>query len=192
MDSNADWLRTNGHVEAVKGLRVCRQHLAAGLVDSYELKWACLAVTTSLQSFIVETFSSVELLGRDPRLSAALTDYEAGERTTAPSATDVRLPPFLGMCEWLRDERGWEPNSSTWTGLENLRQVRDEFMHFKSRGWSIEAALLRDAIRAALDAISYVIDHEPGAFQWYDDALEQAARRELAVAQFLAAERQRS
>jgi hypothetical protein len=189
MDSNPDWLRTNEYVEAVKGLRVCRQHLAAGLVDSYELKWACLAVTTSLQGFIAATFTSVELVGRDPRLSAALAAYEAGERATAPSLAEVRLPSFLGMCEWLRDERGWEPSPSTWTAVDNLRQVRDGFMHFKPRGWSIQASLLREAIRAALDAIGYVIDNEPGAFRWDDDDLEQAARRELAVAHLLATER---
>lgn len=189
MDSNADWLRTNGHVEAVKGLRVCREHLAAGLVDTYELKWACLAVTTSLQSFVVETFTSAELISRDQRLSTALAEYENGERTTLPTVSDIRLPSFLGLCKWLRDEQGWGPSPSTWNGLKNLQQVRDGFMHFKPRGWSIEAALLRDAIRAALNAIGYVIDNEPGDFRWYDEALEQTARRELAVARFLAAER---
>jgi hypothetical protein len=188
MESDESWLRTSLETEAVKGLRACRRHLADGLIDAYELKWAALAVTTSLQSFIVSTYRSVELATWDEAGRRGLEEYERGERSTPPSASEVHLPAFLALCEKLRDEQEWKPTSETWSDLERLRDLRDAFMHFRPRGWSIEAPHLRAAVRAALEAIAYIIEKEPGDFRWYDEQLQRAAIAELPVARRLATE----
>lgn len=187
MESDEGWLRTNELVEAVKGLRACRRHLAEGLTDAYELKWAALAVTIALQSFIVDTYRSVEIIGWDRRVLRRFEAWERGEGEPV-TADDVHLPPFLALCEKLRDEKGWEPDAETWEQIERLGELRDQFMHFKPKGLAIEAEFLRAAIRAALAAIEYIIVQQPGDFRWDDPGLERAAHIELRAARRLTGE----
>lgn len=189
MDSDMHWLRTDVQVEALKGLRTCRRHLSDATEDAYELKWAALAITTSLQAFIIWTYRSIEVLAWDPKALAQFEEWEEGDRNGGVlSPTEPHLPSFLPLCQKLRDERGWEADAETWECLERLRDLRNDFMHFKPKGWSISADFLRAAIRAALDAVGYVVANEPGAFIWYDDDIKVAVQAELRAARALAEE----
>lgn len=176
------WLRTDLEHEAVASLRFCRRQLEAATNDAYELKWAALAVTQALSAFIVKTYRSVDLLYWDDRTRRTMAAYEAGERPLPPAPSEVRLPPFVSLCETLRDERGWQVRDDQWELIEELGRVRNDFVHFKPKGWSLAVVGLRASIAAALDGIAHVINHEPGDFLWYDEAMRDKARDDLATA----------
>lgn len=183
------WLRTDLEHEAVASLRFCRRQLEAAANDSYELKWAALAVTESLSAFVVKTYRTVDLLYWDDRTRRAMAAYEAGERQLPPAPSEVWLPPFVKLCERLRDELGWAVDDDQWELIQKLGMVRNDFVHFKPKGWSIAVVGLRASIAASLDGIAHVVDREPGSFVWYDDALRDRARDDLANAKALTAGR---
>lgn len=184
MESDTEWMRTDLHTKAVRGLETCRRHLEAGKVDAYELKWAALALTTSLQAFIMCTYRSIEIIGWHDRTRREFNQWYEGDLEGDAPKLEPRVPPFMPLCAKLRDERGWEPSDGTWQRLKQLRDLRDAFMHFKPRGWSIEAAYLRESIAAGLEAVAHVLANRPGTFL-LDEAQTEAAARELELVQRL-------
>lgn len=188
MDSDSTWLRTNPLTEAVKSLSVARRHLGEGLLDAYELKWAVLAITWSTQAFIISSFSPAQVGSWHPPYRKALAAWWDDPSGSPPYVGDVHLPNFLGLCQKLRNEKGYDPSDETWALLEGLNELRDGFVHFKPKARSIEAALLRERCRAALDVIQWVVDHALTSATWPSDELEAATRRELSVAHSLARE----
>jgi hypothetical protein len=186
-ESDDVWLRTDLEHEAVASLRFCRRQLEAAASDSYEMKWAALAVTEALSAFVVKTYRSVDLLYWDARTRREMVAYEAGERPLPPAPSEVWLPPFVKLCERLRDEHGWAVDAEQWDLIEELGSVRNDFVHFKPKGWSLAIAGLRASIAVSLDGIAHVVEREPGAFLWYDEALRDQARDDLATARAPAA-----
>lgn len=186
MESDARWLRTDPLTEGHKGLRTARRTLAEGLVDAYELKWAALAVVTSLQGFVVATHSGIEVLGWDVKALKRFQAWERGEVDAEMSRSDVWLPPFHVICEKVR-ERGWEPDDETWDLLLRLNEIRDTFIYFGSMGLSAEAAWLRSACRAGLAAVRFLVDNATPNV-WPDEATERQVKYELSVAERLADE----
>lgn len=183
MDSDTDWLRTDELTEGVKGLRQARELLAAGLVDAYELKWAALAVVTSLQGFIVAVHSSMEVLSWDSKAMKQFEAWQAGEAESVVPTGDVRLPSFRPLCEKVK-QRGWQPDDDTWDHLMRLNEIRDTFMHYTSGGLSAEARWIREACAAGLAAIRFLVE-DATSNVWPDDETEQMVCRELDVAERL-------
>lgn len=153
------------------------------LVDAYELKWAALAVVTSLQGFIVAVHRSMEVLSWDPKAMKQFERWQAGEENSVVPTSDVRLPSFRPLCEKVKD-RGWQPDDATWGQLMRLNEIRDTFMHYTSGGLSAEARWVREACAAGLAAIRFLVD-DATSNVWPDDETEQTVRRELDVAEQL-------
>lgn len=188
MNNDSTWLRTDELTEAVRSLSVARRHLAEGLTDAYELKWAVLALTWSTQGFIVCSFSPAQVGSWSPRFAEALAKWREDPSGELPDVGSARLPNFLGLCEKLRDHKGYRPDDEAWTLLRELNELRDEFVHFKPRARSIEAAYLRERCRAALDVIDWIIENVFTSAEWPDDELRETTRREVRVARRLAEE----
>lgn len=170
------YLQTDEQHEAARALEMFHHQLILIKDDVYYWKWAIIALHNAVQAFIVCAISGTDQLG-------ALKPKDAEEwlnayyrRLTPPS--DVRLDFFPELYKRAKEKTGFKASEDFDMDIETLTALRNDFIHFTPKGWSLEVSGLPQIFLNCLTLIEY-LGWNAGCINWYEEPDENQAKGEL-------------
>ena len=177
------YLRTDEREEAVRSLEWAELQARSLAVDAYLWKWVLISLHSASQGFMVlALWNGNGLLAlRDTVAARWLDAYTKG----GPYPTD-KLDEFLNLYKKVKNKDNFHVvgagpfiAGATHDGsFGQLNKIRNEFIHFTPKGWSLE---LRGLPRVCLDALDLVqfFGWESTAILWHKRVLMVRAKRAL-------------
>lgn len=181
--ATAGYVRTDTAEDAVSSFEVASDFYARALADDRYWKWFVVAVHAGVQgAFALALDGGNELLVQKPGVAkATLAAYEQGSEIPESHMDNfMRLYRKLHAKENLRSSSAQPLPESPQNelALERLNALRDDFIHFNTKSWSIERALIEARVRGSLEVAQFVLV-ESEAVLWYDDSLKKRAHGAL-------------
>lgn len=177
------FLRTNEQEEAVRSLEWAETQAQLIATDPYHWKWVLIAMHNAAQGFMVlALWNGNGLLALRPKIAAKwLTAYENG----GPFPVE-KLDEFLNLYAKVKDSENFDTiGSGPFNALpmhdfslEQLNSIRNEFIHFTPKGWSLELAGLPGICLHALELMQW-LGQESTAILWYKPAHRVRAKRAI-------------
>ena len=181
---SSDYLRTDTLEDALSSLELAVEFYDRGKSDERYWKWFVIAMHSGVQGcFSLALAGSHSLLVQKSGVAAKmLAAIEARSEIPAP-----HMDNFLRLYAKLQSESNLRssevlplPKSiDQKSGLESLDELRDEFLHFNTKSWSCEYALIESAARTAVEVARFLL-FESRAILIYD--YDVSRRAEHAVA----------
>jgi len=177
------YLRTDEQEEAVRSLESAELHARAIYVDPYLWKWVFISLHNASQGFMVlALWNGNGLLSLTPK--AAKKWLEAYE-SSHPFPCD-RLDKFMNLYLKIKDQNNFStigsgpfiPKNTHDASFEKLNEIRNEFIHFTPKGWSLQ---LQGLPRISLDTLELIefLGWGSTAIMWRTRALQIRAKRAL-------------
>jgi hypothetical protein len=180
MDSG-EYLRTNEREEAVRSLEWARSQAALVQCDEYAWKWVLISLHNAAQGFMVlGLWGGNGLLAlRDDIAAKWLRAYREGGKFPVE-----KLDDFLGLYRKVKSPTSFHSIGSVcFSGsethdrsLKRLNDIRNDFIHFTPKGWSLEKTGLPQICLDTLDLIRH-LGWETNAVTWYESGHRTRARR---------------
>jgi hypothetical protein len=175
----ADYVRTDTAEDAVSSFEVASDFYAQALADDRYWKWFVVAVHAGVQgTFALALDGGNGLLVQKPGVAkATLAAYEQGSEVPESHMDNfMRLYRKLHAKENLRSASAQPLPESPQNelALERLNDLRDNFIHFNTKSWSVERALIETRVRGSLKVAQFVL-FESEAVPWYEDDLKERA-----------------
>lgn len=174
------YLRTDEEAEAAEALCMALR-LTDGLDRDLRLwRWVIIALHNAAQGFMVLSLRHGNGLAALTKECAAawLKAHEKGG-----PYPDERLDSFLGLYEKIKSTKYGElggnkrfvPGVSHDNSFTKLNNIRNEFIHFTPKGWSLEVDGLP---RICLDVFSVIefLGWETANIFWHEPALREQAQ----------------
>lgn len=178
------WLRTNEERDAVLGLRVVIDMLKLVRDEPYFWKWVILALHNVLQGFMVLALRGSDGLRvlKDDCAKAWLEAYERADG----KYPKPRLKSFLELYEVIKSDQmriyGISqrsiPNGTQEESIERLNELRNDFVHFTPKFWSLEISGLTQMVIDCIRVISFLAFESKNVF-WKEDAMEDETRKSI-------------
>ncbi len=182
----AVYLRTDEQVEAAAALETGGHAAARVALDVYDWRWVVLALHNALQGFMVIALRGSDGLAplRDKIAAAWLKAY----RSNQPPPNE-ELDSFLNLYSKIKGPRMRQyihsaifqaKGSEDWS-VRKLNVLRNQFVHFLPRSWSLEVSGLPRICLDCVDVIEF-LGWKCGNVRWSESSVEQravAAVREL-------------
>jgi len=177
------WLRTDEYEEAVRSLEWAFFISQSLETDPYFWKWFLITLHNSAQGFmILALWQGNGLLTFRPNISKRwLEAYRSGE----PYPIE-KLDNFLNLYLKVKDSdflssagaHCFTPGDTHDYSLRKLNSIRNEFIHFTPKGWSLELTGLPKICLDTLDLIEWLGWHS-NAFMWRKRIHDVRAKRAL-------------
>ena len=177
------YLRTNEQEEAVRSLEWAETQAQLIANEPYHWKWVFIALHNAAQGFMVlALWNGNGLLTLRPKIATKwLTAYENG----GPFPTE-KLDEFLNLYAKVKDAGNFHTKGSgPFNGkhshdlsLDKLNSIRNEFIHFTPKGWSLELAGLPGICLDVLELMQW-LGQESTAILWYKPAHRVRAKRAI-------------
>jgi hypothetical protein len=191
-----DRLTTNEHEEAVLALEFTARAAQDLGVNAYRWKWVVVGIHNALQGLMVLALRGGNGLAALPDDLAAewLKAYDA--RTHPPVE---RLDTFLNLYRKIKSERmllfvdsqRFQPAGTQGRSIRLLNRLRNDFIHFLPRTWSLDLTGLPSMCLECLDVGEFLIK-DSGNIMWTRSAhrrRSEVALREARAALVLAGKR---
>jgi hypothetical protein len=182
----AHYLRTDEAEEAVSALEMVSESLAGVKSDIYRWKWALIALHSAVQGFMVLALRGGNGLSalKDDVAAAWLEAYEKG--TPLPQE---RLESYENLYRKIKGNRmliyvhskKFAPKGTQGGSINKLKDLRDDFIHFVPRGWSLEVSGLPRLFADCLDVIEF-LGWDCGNVLWHEAAVEARAKNAISSA----------
>jgi len=176
----AHYLRTDEVEEAISATEMVAESVAAVKVDIYRWKWALIALHSAVQGFMVLALrgSNGLVALKDDVAAAWLDAYE--KNLPLP---EERLDSYENLYRKVKGDRmliyghskKFVPNGSQGSSINKLKDLRDDFIHFVPKGWSLEVSGLPRIFGDCIDFIEF-LGWECGNVLWHEAAFESRAR----------------
>ena len=159
--NTGEYLRTDEAEEAVSSLESTAEFLRAVRTDRYRWKWVILALHAAAQGFMV-----LALRGGNGLL--ALRDDVAEKWLDAyyneKPYPEERLDSFLNLYKKVKSDRAkilgnsrpYSPVGTEGRSIKKLNELRDEFIHFTPKGWSLELSGLPRICSESVNMIEFL------------------------------------
>lgn len=177
------WLRTDENEEAVTALEMVAESVRSVLGDLYRWKWVILTLHNAIQGFMVLALRGGNglLALKDDVAAAWLEAYRQG--TSYPQE---KLDNFLNLYNKIKNDRmlfyvnsqKFVPTGSQGRSVKKLNELRNNFIHFVPKGWSLEVSGLPDICLDCLDIIEF-LGWKCGNTLWHELSVEQRAKNAL-------------
>ena len=178
------WLRTDETLEAVSSLEMVATSLQNVQNDWYQWKWAVLALHNSLQGFMVLALRGGNGLNclRDDIAEDWLRGYRANEKLPKE-----KLDRVLNLYKKIKNpkrmrfyvhSKPFKPSGTQGKNVKKLNQLRNEFVHFLPKGWSLEITGLPIISLDCLRIIEF-LGWECGNILWHNTKIENRAKLAL-------------
>lgn len=177
------WLRTDEYEEAISAVEAAADFSGTVLEDPYRWKWVLIAVHNAVQGFMVLA------LRRGNGLLALRNDIAAerlkAHRKGGPFPKE-KLDNFLNLYAKIKadvaagyvDSKPFTPGSTHDRNMKKLNELRNEFIHFVPKGWSLELAGLPSICIDCL-SVACFLHSEGGNIFWNTATLRRRADRAL-------------
>lgn len=179
------WLRTDEHQEAVSALEFAAEQASSVDSDVYRWKWVILGMHTAVQVYMVLALRGSDGLGplKDEVAAKWLEAYRAGEE----KLPEERLDTYKNLYKKVKTGLAYgappfDPVGSQGRSIKKLDELRDEFVHFTPKGWSLEVSGLPEICMDCIRLIRYLA-FESGSTVWYREADEVRAEKIVEAAE---------
>ncbi|MGQ4878911.1 hypothetical protein ACOJCM_10120 [Billgrantia sp. LNSP4103-1] len=177
------WLRTDEHEEAVSALEMVAESSALVLENCYRWKWVLISTHNTLQGFMVLSLRQGNGLKalKDHIAEKWLKAYREGGKYPAE-----QLDTFLNLYKKVKsDQMIFFVHSKPFVAthdhdkaVKKLNSLRNEFIHFAPKGWSLELAGLPKTCLNCLEVADF-LGWQSGNVPWYEE--EHKERAEIAM-----------
>jgi hypothetical protein len=174
-----NWLRTNELEESVSALRMMRDTARKVINDVYQWKWIVIASHNALQGFMV-------LALRNGNNLTVMPDKLAGKWLEAYRADkplpEERLDSFPNLYKKIKGEhmerlvmsRRFTATADQDRCVKKLQELRNNFIHFIPKGWSIEVSGLPSLCLAIIEIIEF-LGWESSNVLWHKEGQREEA-----------------
>jgi hypothetical protein len=186
------YLSTDEVEEAISAIEMVSESVAGAKVDIYRWKWALIALHSAVQGFMVLALRGSNGLAvlKDDVAAAWLDAYD--KNLPLP---EERLDSYENLYKKAKGDRmliyghsrKFVPNGSQGGSINKLKDLRDDFIHFVPKGWSLEVSGLPRIFADCLDFIEF-LGWECGNVLWHEVALESRAKVAIGSARAAIAE----
>ncbi len=180
-------LNTDEETEAVRALEQTAVQLAQVGSDPYLWKWVIIALHNALQGFMVLALQGTWNI-RVLKKADAKQLWEATERgDTEAMFKRYDLEFFLGLYEMIKKERHmnqychskpFKPGGTHTRSVKRLNELRNEFVHFVPKSWSLAVEDLPRVVKDGTDVISFLV-LESNNITWGTQAEMEDRTKEL-------------
>jgi transcriptional regulator with XRE-family HTH domain len=178
-------MRTSGYVrtdtaeDAISSLEVAAEFYERAMTDERYWKWFVVALHAGIQSlFALALDGGNGLLVQKAGVAAlTLAAYEQGSTPPEPHMDNfMRLYKRLQVQSNLRFTSAQPLSESPQSerALEGLNSLRDEFLHFNTKSWSVERALVQARAQESVKVAEFIV-LESAAILWYGEAKKERA-----------------
>jgi hypothetical protein len=180
------WLHTDEHEEAVSALEFVLESASKVATDIYRWRWIIISLHSALQGFMVIALRHTD--GSGPVPDDIITRILVAQRTKEPQPREM-LHKFLVLYRKLRSSRmdrfvhsrRFQPHGTQNRSVCRLNQLRNEFIHFTPKGWSLDVSSLPHICLDCLSVIHF-LESQSGNIVWYNNTLHQRASNALTTA----------
>lgn len=177
------WLRTDEHEEAIFALETAAEWSGRIEAEIDYWKWVVVALHNSMQGFMI-----LALRGSDGLLP--LRDHVTEKWVTAHRENGEypieKLDSFLNLYRKVKSDsmlfyvhsKKFVPNGSQDFSIKILNELRNNFVHFLPRSWSLEISGLPEICLDCLSLIEF-LGWECKNIVWYKDGLGARGRAAL-------------
>jgi len=175
------WLRTDEEQQAVLALRMASEQLLQVTMNPHHWQWVIIGLHIALQGFMVLALQGSNSLNvlTDECAKEWMAAYERGNG----KYPERRLASFLDLYERIKSDRmkmylhsqSFRPSSTQDRSVKELNSLRNEFIHFVPKGWSLEVSGLPQIVADCLDVISFLA-FECSNIVWHDAELESQTK----------------
>ncbi|MFH1596686.1 MAG: hypothetical protein ABIG94_10020 [Pseudomonadota bacterium] len=155
--------------------------------DWYQWKWAILALHSSLQGFMVMALRGSDGLNclRDDVAAEWFRAYRAGEKLPIE-----KLDNFLNLYKKIKKankmtfyihSKPFKPSGTEGTSIKKINSLRNDFVHFVPKSWSLEVTGLPPIFLDCLNIIDF-LGWRCNNIIWYESAVEKRASKALSEA----------
>ena len=174
------YLRTNIDIEAVLSLEMLAEQIPKVLIDEYRWKWVILFLHTALQNFMVLALRGSNNLRVINKKDADkwLEAYYNNEDVLP----NCRLDSFMNlykkiktdsMCQYINSRKYISRDDDDFY-VKKLNKLRNDFIHFVPKSWSIQLAGLPGLSLDCLSIIQFLM-FESGNIIFYNDLYDIAS-----------------
>lgn len=167
---NEHWLHTDERSDVLVSLAMLNRALDGGATDSAAWKWIVIATHSALQSAIACHLGAVGnsfLVARQEDAEEWLRAHEDG----APYP-EMMMDSFPNLYDKFKkiDVYGYKfsPKDQQGRSIKKINEYRNEFVHFMSKGWSLQLDGLPKMCIDCLAVIGELNQHTLHV-QWEDD-----------------------
>jgi hypothetical protein len=175
------WIRTDEMFEAVCALEMVSELLYKIPDNIYYWKWAIVALHNSLQGFMVLSLQGSNGLNTltDECAKQWLLAYEQ----KSGQYPERKLENFLGLYKRIKSREmlistlseRFRPTGNQTISVKKLNELRNEFIHYVPKNWSLEISGLPEIFLDCLNIIEFLA-FKCGNVAWFDNPLEQHTR----------------
>ena len=173
------WLHTDEYEEAVSALEFVLEASSRLATDVSRWRWVIIALHNGLQGFMVIALRQTD--GSGPVPDDVIDRILAAHRAKQPQPPE-RLHKFLVLYRLLRSRRmdrfvqskRFQPLGTQSKSVCRLNQLRNEFIHFTPKGWTLELVGLPHICLDCLNVIQF-LKSDSGNIFWHDSDLGQRA-----------------
>lgn len=172
------YLRTDTQTDVVESIDMVKEMSIAVRDDPQKWKWLIIAIHSAVQGLMVLCLEKGNgLLTQHPRTAKKWLEAYRSDK----DFPDQRLDFFLSLYKKTKSpdthryyrESAFDADARNDEAMERLNELRNEFIHYNPKGWSIEIALMVEACLVCLDLIQHLA-FKANSFIWNDEIdLEQ-------------------
>lgn len=160
------WLTTSGIQEAFKSLRMANFFLTQTEEDKYFWKWMLVALHNSLQGFMACSLKGGD--GLTPMKDRVAQKWIEAQRN-GQSLPHEELDTFLNLYKKIKSERmlvtaesrQFIPSGKQDHNIRKLNRLRNHFVHFTPKSWSLDVSNLPNISQDCLQVIKFLV-HKSG------------------------------
>ena len=173
------WLHTDEHEEAVSAIEFVLESAVKLATDISRWRWVIIALHNALQGFMVIALTNSD--GSGPVPDDIINRILASYRTKQPQPREM-LHNFLRLYRLLQTNRmdryvhskRFRPLGTQNKSVCHLNQLRNEFIHFTPKGWSLEVSGLPHICLDCL-AVMQFLQSQSGNIFWHDPTYHRAS-----------------
>ena len=179
------YLRTDEEAEAANAVKMAAQFAAGAHEDLHLWRWIIIAMHNAAQGTMVLSLRHGNglLALTDECYSAWMQAYEKHE-TPPPEKLDSYLNLYKKVkhSQWgqVGGNKRFVPNGSEGKDIKHLNALRNEFIHFTPKGWSLEVDGLPRICLSTTSMISFLALETQNVF-WHEEELRNLMEQSLAA-----------
>jgi hypothetical protein len=181
------YLQTDEAEEAVSALEMAEALLATVSDDAYQWKWAIISLHNAAQGFMLLSLRGSNGFDVISKKDAQAWTVAIAAGKTPPAAR--RLETYLTLYSRTKgprmqkfvNSRRFTPVGEQDNSIKRLNSLRNEFIHFLPKGWSLEVSGLPDLFSDVLAYIEF-LGWACGNVVWAEPGLELRAQAALGTA----------